>query len=672
MGKKYRENQGLEKICLSIIKWGTYLILLTPLIINRNFYFPFVGLKSLYFMGLAEVIFFSWLFLIIFDKKFRPHFNPLLGSLILFLIILIIAAVLGVDPSYSFWSKYERMTGILMMLHLFAFFLVISSTFEREDWKKIFAVSITTGMIISFIALTSTNETMRGGATIGNDSFLGTYLLFNLFLALYLIFTSKEGLKTYSSFCFSIMSLTLFLSGARAAKLSFLGGIILLSFLWLIFCQKRKLKLVGISLLILSILAVICLTFFAFQPESFVRKQIIERFAGETFGGRFIVWQKAWENFLERPLFGWGPENFEFPFTKNYNSCLGAAPCGGDIWYDRAHNIIFDTLVTSGILGMLAYFGIFISVFYLLWKNYPAPYAQHNLANQNAKSLGSGVDFWIPIIFTALLISYLIQNLTVFDMVSSYMMFFLILGFVAGFSSKREENLLDQRPPHFLIGIIILILFIFSFFEFMIKPTLTDYYVISVIKSPLASEKRMNFYKKALETSPLGKYQVRDFFGQLLLEDIQSGEIKEVSRENFKKEIDFIIEELEKTIKECPIDFRSRLTLGKIYNMYAIFLDPSKALLADQILEKTIELSPANQQGYWALAQARLLENKPQEAVSLAEKSISLNPKMKQSHIIIINIAKVIGDYDLAKKKIEEAIKIDSSWEPELKKFLEG
>ncbi len=657
MGKKFRENQGLEKNYLSLIKWGAYLILFTPLIIHKNFYFPFVGLKSLYFMGLVEIIFFSWLFLILFSKKFRPHFNPILGSLILFLIILIISVVLGVDPFNSFWSKYERMTGILMMFHLFAFFLVISSTFEKEDWQKIFNISIFVGVIISFIALTSKNPTMRGGATIGNDSFLGTYLLFNLFLALYLIITSKEGLRTYSSICFSIIFLALLLSGARAAKFSFLGGLILLFFFWLIFYQKGKLRLVGISLFTLSLLVVICFTFFSFQPESFVRKEIIERLVVQTFGGRFVVWQKAWENFLERPLFGWGPENFGFAFSKNYNSCLGAPPCGSDIWYDRAHNIIFDTLVTSGIFGMLAYFGIFISTFYLLWKNY----FQKNL------------DFWIPGIFTVLLISYSIQNLTVFDMVSSYMMFFLILGFFASFSFKTEENvILERKPPHFLIGIILLILFIFSFSKFIIKPALTDYYVISVIKSPLASEKRLNYYKKALETSPLGKYQIRDFFGEITLEDIQSEKIKEVSPENFKKEIDFIINELEKTTKECPIDFRSHLTLGKLYNIYAIFLDPSKILLASQILENAIELSPANQQGYWALAQTRLLENKPQEALLLVEKSIALAPALKQSHIIIINIAKAIGDYDLAKKKIEEALKIDPSWEPELKNILGG
>ena len=123
---------GFEKILKTIIFGGTVLILFTPLILSSKFFFPFVGPKSLYFMGLTEIVFFSWLFLIIFYPKYRPRLNFILLSLILFTAILIIASLFGADLSYSFWSKFERMTGILMMLHLLAFFLVVSSVFRKR------------------------------------------------------------------------------------------------------------------------------------------------------------------------------------------------------------------------------------------------------------------------------------------------------------------------------------------------------------------------------------------------------------------------------------------------------------------------------------------------------------------------------------------------------------
>ena len=634
--------------CQEIIRFGTYLILFTPLFISSMFFFPFVGPKSLYFMGLSEIIFFAWLFLITFDPRFRPRLNKILVALTLFLIVLIISSIRGVDPFYSFWSKYERMTGILMMLHLFCFFLVTSSTFEIDDWKRIFAVSIFVGAVIGIIASTSTNPNMRGGGTIGNDSFLGTYLIFNLFLALYLIL--RNEFRIYSLICFFMMFLSLFTSGARAAKLSFLGGALLLSFLWLIFNKKGKFKVLGVFLLAITVISAIYFAFSAIQPESFVRKKIIEKVVGETFGGRFIVWQRAWENFLERPFFGWGPENFEFAFTKNYDSCLGTPRCGADLWYDRAHNIIFDTLVVSGAFGMATYVGIFIAVFYVLWKNY----------------FRKEFDFWTVGIFTVLLISYSVQNLTVFDMISSYMMFFLILGFVA----KKEEVLESEIKlvnPFYLIPIVIL--FSLSFWEFCILPFRADAYVISAVKTEPFSEERLQLYKKALSMSPIGLYQVREFFTEESLKSLSRTE--NVPKEKIINEFDFLAQELEKSVKKSPLNFRSCLKLGQLYNFYPR-LGASRIKEAERVLEKAIKLSPNNQQGYWSLAQTRLYQGKLNEALSLAEKAVELEPKLERSHIIVLEIAKMINDPVLIDRKMKEALEINPAWEKDLKQILES
>jgi O-antigen ligase len=651
-----KEKSGInrEAICKKIILVGTFLILFTPLIISSKFFFPFVGPKSLYFMGLVEIIFFAWLFLIIFNPRYRPRLNPLLIALILFLLVLIFAAIFGVDPFNSFWSKFERMTGILMMLHLLAFFLVISTVFEKSDWDIIFAVSIAVGVIISFIALISTNPSMRGGATIGNDSFLGTYLLFDLFLALYLILKSKIGLKIYSSICFLIMALELILGGARAAKLSLVIGLILLFFLWLTFYHKGKLKWVGISILILSVISVLVFTFFAFQPESFVRKEIIEKTVGETFGGRFIVWQGAWKSFLERPLLGWGLENFEFAFTKNYNPCMGTTRCGSDLWYDRAHNIIFDTLVSSGILGLISYLGIFIAAFYFLWKNY----------------FKGKFDFWISGILTALLISYFVQNLTVFDMVSSYMIFFLVLGFMAANSREPKEFQIVKKTksPYLLVAAILLVALYFSLSNFVIRPLKTDAYIIEAFSSSAIGD-RISLYQETLATSPVGRYQIREFFVEQLMSFLQREEASKVATEKITQELDFLSQELEKSTKESPLDYRAHLKLGQIYNIYSLF-DSTKLSLAEATLEKTISLSPTDQQGYWSLAQTKLYEGETEEALALAEKALELDKHLDRSYLVLVQVAVMIGDYDLAKKKAQEAIEINPTLESTLKSIL--
>jgi hypothetical protein len=495
-------------------------------------------------------------------------------------------------------------------------------------------------------------------------------LLFNLFFALYLIF--KNEFRIYSIVCFLIILILLILSGARAAQLSFLGGLVLFFLFWLIFCQKGKLRWVGVSLLLLLILSILSFIFFSFQPESFVRKGVIERTVGPTFGGRFVVWQKAWENFLARPIFGWGPENFEFAFTKNYDSCMGTSRCGGDVWYDRAHNIIFDTLVTSGIMGMLTYLGIFISIFYILWKNYPAPYAQHNLANQNAKSLGGGVDFWLSAIFSVLLISYFIQNLTVFDMVSSYMIFFLTLGFIGNLTSPQKEIAEKKASLRGLLitGLVLFLCLIFSLSKFVIKPLQTDFYVIETLRTQ-DSKERLALAKKALETSPVARYQIRDFFSEQLINLSQSEAGKTIPQELLQAEFDFVSQELEKSIKESPLNYRAHLQLGQTYIAFARF-DATKLSRAEEVLKKAIELSPTNQQAYWALAQIKLYQGDLNTALSLAEKTVELEPNLPQSHLIVIQIAKFTGDQSLIQEKVERALRIHPELESKIKEILKG
>ena len=486
------EETGLNSVCLRIIQISVYLILFTPLIISSKFYFPFVGPKSLYFMGLAQIIFFTWLFLAFNSPRYRPKFNLVLGVLIIFLVSLILSSLSGVSPFYSFWSKYERMTGILMWFHLLAFFLAISSVFRKsKDWRNIFIVSAFVAIIISLISLLDksgakiTNLSF-GGATLGNSSFLATYLLFNVFFAIHLFFKNKDGIKIYSGIAFIIIAITLILSGGRAANVAFFAGLSFIFFIWLLISKRGILKWLAAFLLLLFFFAGISGVFVLVQSKNPFSQMVLQKLNLGTIGARLVVWDEAKKGIQDRPLFGWGPENFEYAFSKYYNPCFGAE-CGGDLWYDRAHNIIFDTLIATGILGFILYLGIFGVVFWVLWRNF----------------FRNNTDFWTTSVFTALLISYFVQNLTVFDMAHSYLMWFLVLGFAASISIKgmrRAEDIRNPAPkikiPNVLLATIILILFITVLFKFVINPLRANSYVISALKAQPVSPERLYFYEK--------------------------------------------------------------------------------------------------------------------------------------------------------------------------------
>jgi tetratricopeptide (TPR) repeat protein len=295
----------------------------------------------------------------------------------------------------------------------------------------------------------------------------------------------------------------------------------------------------------------------------------------------------------------------------------------------------------------------------------------------NRENFSKGVNFPILGVFSVILISYFVQNLTVFDMVNSYLMFFLVLGFIASLAAPEsagfggQESLASPKVGSLkkLLIVIILILFCFSFFKFVIQPLQADALVIKAIRSSDSTE-RVSLYKKTLDTSSLGKYQIREFFADTAIDFIRSEAAQEISLNDLKLELDFIKEELEKSTKESPLDFRAYLKLGRIYNIYGR-IDPSKIPQAETVLEKAIELSPTNQQAYWELAQTRLYQGKFDEALSLAKRAVDLEPRVINSHLMLVQIAKISGNKELAEKKAEEAIKINPAWEPEFKKILE-
>ena len=690
---KDEKQSTWEKVCLFIITKGVYLILFTPLVLSGNFFFPFVGPKSLYFMGFVEVIFLAYLFLVFSCSKYRPKFNLLSVSLTLFSFVLILSTLFGADPSYSFWSKYERMTGLLMWFHLLAFFIVTSSVLKKKDWHKVFAVSLFVAVLIGLISLlakagaSSFVEMSRQGSTLGNSSFMATYLLFNAFFAIYLF--SQNKFKIYSLSCFSLILLALFFSGGRASTLSFLGGIFLLSLLWLAFTRQGKQKLVGVILLAVFSLGALGAMFSVLQPDSFVRQKFMEN-AGKD---RLMVWGMAWQGLMERPLLGWGPENFDLVFSKHFEPCIFLPEYGRDIWFDRTHNIVFDTLAASGIIGLLSYLGIFISVFYALWRKY----------------FKDKLDFWTVGIFSTLLVAYFIQNLTVFDMVSSYMMLFLVLGFLSYMlaPSRTTDTVFKSPRPLLIAGLSAL--FLLSFIKFVVQPIIADSYIIYALGAPTSTE-RIDLAKKALNASPLGRYQLREIFADNTTKYINSGEQGKMSEEDIKKELAFVAGELKKSTEEAPLNYRNYLKLGEFYNFYSRF-DSTKLVEAEKILDKTIELSPTNQQGYWTLAQTKAYQKDFVAAFALAEQALQLNEKVIHSHKVIIQISQMMGNYDmakekaiaaipfaeemtrtapsvsvyldliqiaqaaedynLAKEKAEEAISFNPDWEPHFKEFIE-
>jgi tetratricopeptide (TPR) repeat protein len=646
-----------QKILINLAKAGIFAALLTPFMVDMDLYFPFVASKGLWFMACAQLAFFSWLILAWHWKNYRPDFkNPVIAAALFFLAVMSASAVFGADFSNSFWSTFERMGGVLMFCHLTAFLLAAVSVLNDRDWIMVFFASIGAAAIVGLRALFDQSSAARGGGFLGNDSFLGTYLLFNVFIALYLFWSQKNSGKRLeaklaaAAFCLLAFCLLfqgtqlwagvvsgnftfpenilkdIFNSGARAAKISFLGGMVFLGILRLAVCKRAAARIAGIVILCAMIFGAAAGIFLAIIPKTAVYEKMVDNFSQGTVYGRVMVWETAWKGFLERPLLGWGPENFYLVFARHYNPCLGSSECGGAIWYDRAHNIVMDVLVETGLIGMAGYVLIFAAALFVLWKAYFA----------------AKLEFPAAGIFTALLAAYFVQNLTVFDMPASYLMFFLCLGFIAHIHrSGQSEKKVCRCSSDLRFVAPVLIAGIICFCVFVLAPLSSAAGAIKASREPFLSPQKLDLYRAALDASPMGNDQLRLFFARQWQEVASNQEnASKFGSEKMEEHFAFFTEMMEKSVGDSSFDFRARLELGRLYWQWGAF-DRTKIAAAAAMFEQARKLSPRNQQTYWELAQIKIYEKDIAAAKDLARRALELYPANAQAQEIVKEIEKI-------------------------------
>jgi len=155
----------IEKFLVLFAKSTIFISLITPLILAA------IGVnlaeypKSLFFKSVIELALLLYLFLVLIDKKYLPKRNLLLYSILAFDGLMIVSSLFGVNFGRSFWGDMQRGEGIILHLHLFAFFAIASGIFcGREEWINLFKASA----LVSFISAISGIMQQLGWASFYN------------------------------------------------------------------------------------------------------------------------------------------------------------------------------------------------------------------------------------------------------------------------------------------------------------------------------------------------------------------------------------------------------------------------------------------------------------------------------------------------------------------------
>lgn len=614
------------------------------------FFFPFISSKAFVFRILVEIAFALWFVLILRDKKYAPRYSMVSLSATIFMLIVFIADVSGVNPLRSLWSNFERMEGWVTIVHLWAYFLVISSVFASyssyfgkfnneetlKKWYKFININLFVAFFVAIYGLFQLKGyaqihqgSVRIDASLGNAIYLAVYMLFQTFFSIYMFFVAKSKKIMESSvlvWIYPILALfyafILFQTATRGTILALIGGIMLALFLYGVFGKGESKKWRWASIISIAFIILIGVVFWMNRDASFIRKnEVLNRLASisisdTTTQARGFIWPMAIKGAFESPktaIIGWGQENFNYIFNKNYNPGMWRH----EQWFDRAHNVYLDWLVAGGLLGLLSYLLLYaISIIYI-WK--------------------SNIHIRDKSILTGLIVGYAIHNVFVFDNLASYFLFFSVLGFVHCLRETKTINMLsvgDNRTENqivvrdYIFMPIVVLLFLSSIYFVNIRPIESNIGLsIALYRCPGPSNQNPStiYYQNALK---INQYMANQEIREQLIScaaNIIRGDYSTEVKTNFYL---FTKQEIDNQIKITPDDAR-------IYVLGATFFDGINDWQSGlPLIQKAYDISSNKQTTAFELVQNYLNTGKEKEALDIIKKTYESAKDNRTSKIL--------------------------------------
>ncbi|MFH1046834.1 MAG: O-antigen ligase [Patescibacteria group bacterium] len=352
--------------------------LLSPTIAMLNYMLP----KTMAYQTLVELMVVAWMSLAIADRRYRPRWSVVQIALVAFAGVMCVSLAFSLDAPLSFWSTTNRMLGVVTSLHHIAWLFVLSTTLRSsDDWIRLFKISglvcllAVVAVIVSWTGDISSQSNVK--TLFGNTSYLASYALPHVFLGLFLWSRATSYKKYFWLTLTALAAFAVVLSASRAGIVSLvIAGLIAALGLILVseIGRTKKIVLLAVSLMIF---AVVSGAFFAVRTtagrawieQADVLPSFVLRLATRDFGAdRLVLWEMAAKGIAERPLFGWGNEQFYQVHSKYLDLNSNALDVLNESWFDRAHNQYLDYAISYGLIGLTSYLLVWLAIASLWWR----------------------------------------------------------------------------------------------------------------------------------------------------------------------------------------------------------------------------------------------------------------------------------------------------------------
>jgi tetratricopeptide (TPR) repeat protein len=707
-------------------------ILFLPIFVSYSYYYPFIFLKSILFRIAVQAMVFLYLILALIAPEYKPRFHRITYALLAWFGVMLLCSLPGISINAwkSWWGDFARMDGMFTQLHLLAFFFVLIQTFKQErQWLTLFTASLFASVVMGLTGLIqakgidlffrSNSMGVRIQGATGNPTFLGSYMLLNLFIALFFLtrnskkdfypFIAKVGLlvlialdacllvwdSTSGGQILSIglqsLPLSLFALALHGAILFwffmrssvwtgtiFLGLICLYDLYWLNQSQTRASvgglasglafvllmylwkgtdrRLKWTAALLILLVVVTAIGVFSARSSDFMQNYpLLARLTATSFEEhRFLAWKSGLSGTLDQPILGWGLENYRNAFDLHAPAELFQG-IGGETWDDRAHNIILDAGITTGLLGlavMVTFYGFLLSLLLRGW-----------FRNRGATEYLS---------IAGLLAAYLVQNLFSFDTINTYGILFFVLAYAvylcgktnsgsqdASSASATKEKSLELRD-YAILAIVAGILL--CAWHYLVREPLDSNRLLQMgIASGkisgrqsgtpvyIFSDSALNDFRRAEEFETTGRYQVREELANYVIEMVRVPDIALPDKARAARQAWSF---MEKSVLEDPHDARHNMYGATLTNAVFDVLKQSDSAEALRIseraltwLQKAESLGPNRPRLYLERTQLLLNLGRMDEAITAHKKALSLDPHSKPIHVELVATYIIAGRY---------------------------
>jgi O-antigen ligase/tetratricopeptide (TPR) repeat protein len=318
------------------------------------------------------------------NEELDLRYEPIFWALVAFVSAALVSALFSPARDHSLFGDFERMGGVWAWLHLALFFLLLR-TLRDQEWSWVLNAALIVSIVVSVGAILehstiasaarlSASIFSASSATVGNAGLLAAYLLFGIGLAGYLASTSVRFRLLYLAAA-GINLLGLVYAANRSTVIGLvLGGVTGSAIFAALHSAPRRRWIapaaaIGLAFLLVGISAGIR----AFPSGALTRSSptVLQRLAFTNLAGsdesRTMQWRAAIDGFKDRPLLGYGLENHNLVWSAHFDP--GIYHSDTDV-FDRTHNQYLELLATTGLIGTLAFLGVWLAIAVTLIRGY--------------------------------------------------------------------------------------------------------------------------------------------------------------------------------------------------------------------------------------------------------------------------------------------------------------